>query len=185
MQVLGGRVERYGFLESLACAPAGIIFGQIANGDVDNVKKGLQNIMEKRVKRTSLNIAVEGDHGPSTPNSHQVVELVVYSEAVYGLLDSGAIPNVMSDKLANKLRLYLSRTERRIIVADGTSGSCAGSISGIPVSFGSIVMHLDFLVVSSVPYDLIIGAPMLVEMRACIDMYQQTVTIRNHGKAEY
>ena len=55
---------------------------------------------------------------------------------------------------------------------------------GIPVSFGSIVMRLDFLVIASVPYDLIIGAPKLVEMRACIDMYHQTVTIRNYGKTE-
>ena len=122
MQVLGDRVERYDFLKSLACAPAGITFGQIANGDVDNVKKELQKIIAKKVKRTSVNVAGEGDRGPSPPNRHQVVELAVYSEAVYGLLDSGAIPNVMSDKLANKLRLELSPTERRIIVADGTSG---------------------------------------------------------------
>ena len=72
--------------------------------------------------------------------------------------------------------------ERRIIVADGTSGSSGGSISGIPVNFGSIVMGLDSLVITSVPYDLIIGAPTLMEMREWIDMYYQTVTTRNHGK---
>ena len=101
----------------------------------------------------------------------QVVESAVYSEAVYGSLYSGDIPNVMSDKLANKLRLELSQTDRRIIVAGGTSGSWAGSISGIKVSFGSIVMRLDLLVITSVPYNLIIGAPTLVDKRACIDMY--------------
>ena len=46
-------------------------------------------------------------------------ELSVYSEPVYGLLYSGAIPNVMSDTLAKKLRLQLSPTKRRIDVADG------------------------------------------------------------------
>ena len=100
------------------------------------------------------------------------------------MFDSGAIPNVMIDKSANKLRLELSPTEIRVIVADGTSGICAGSISGIPVSFGSIVMRLDFLVIASVPYDLIFGASTLVEMRACTDMYHQTVSVRNHGKTE-
>ena len=107
-----------------------------------------------------------------------------HSSFVYGLLDSGAIPNVMSDKLANKLRLELSPMERHIIVTDGTSGSCAGSISGVQVRFGPIVVRLDFLVIASVPYDLTVGAPTLVEMRAWIDMYHQTVTIRNHGKTE-
>ena len=90
----------------------------------------------------------------------------------------------MSDELASKLRLELPPTERRMIVADGTSGICAGSISGIPVSFGPIVMRLDFLVIASVPYDLIISVLTLVEMCACIDMHQKTITIRNHGKIE-
>ena len=81
------------------------------------------------------------------------------------------------------LRLELSPTERRIIVTDGTSESCAGSISGITVSFGSIVMRLD-LAIASVPFDLIIGALTLVETHAFADVYQQTVTIRNRGKTE-
>ena len=80
------------------------------------------------------------------------------------MLESGAILNVMPNKLADKLKLELSPTKRRIIVADGISESCAGSISWIPVSFGSIVMWLDRLVIASVSYDLIIGAPTLVGM---------------------
>ena len=129
------------------------------------MKKELQKIIAKKVMRTSVNVAGEYDRGPSPPNRHQAAELAMYSEAVYGLLDSGAISNVMSDKLANKLRLELSPTERRSIFADGTLGSCA---SGMPVSFGSIVMNLDLLVIASVPYDLIISSSTLVEMRACI-----------------
>ena len=143
MQVLGERVERYDFGKSLASTAAGITFGQTANGDVDYVKKELQKIIPKKAKRTSMNIAGEGERGTSPQNSHQVVELAVYSEAVYGLLDSGAIPNVMSDMLSSRLRLEFSPTERRVIVADGTSGSYAGSTSGVPDSFGSIVMRLD------------------------------------------
>ena len=52
MQVLGERVERFDFLKSLACASAGITFEQIANGDVDNVKKVLRKIIAKKVQRT-------------------------------------------------------------------------------------------------------------------------------------
>ena len=98
------------------------------------------------MKRTSVNIAREGDRSPLHPTLHAAVELAVYSEVVHGLLDSGAILNVVSDKLANKLRLELSPTKRSIIVADGNSGSCAGSILGIPLSFVSTVMRLDSLV---------------------------------------
>ena len=45
-------------------------------------------------------------------------------------------------------------------------------------------MRLDFLAIASVTYDLIIGTPTLVEMRACIDMYHETVTIRNNATTE-
>ena len=184
MQLLGERVEWYDLLKSLTCSSAGIGLGQIANGDVDNVKKELQKIIAKNVKRTSMNVAGKGNRGLSHPSRQQLVELAVNSEAVYGLFDSGDIANVMSEKLANKLRLVLPPTERHIIVADGTSRSCAGSISGIPVSCGSIVMRLDFLVIASVLYDLIISALSLVDMQAGIDMYHRTVTIRNHGETE-
>ena len=64
MQMLGERLERYYFFKSLACASAGITFGQIANGDVDNVKKELQKIIANKVKRTSVNVAGESDRGP-------------------------------------------------------------------------------------------------------------------------
>ena len=63
MQALGERVERSEFLKGLACTPAGSTLGQIANRDVDNVKKELQKIIAKKVKRTSVNVAGEGDQG--------------------------------------------------------------------------------------------------------------------------
>ena len=96
------------------------MFGEIANGDVDNVKRDLQKIIDKKVKRTSVDVSGESGRSPSPPKRHQVVEVVVYSEAVCDLLDSGAIPNLMSCKLAKNLRRELSPADRRIIVADGT-----------------------------------------------------------------
>ena len=51
IQALDVRAERYDFLNSLVRAPAGITFGQIANGDVDKVRKELQKIMAKKVTR--------------------------------------------------------------------------------------------------------------------------------------
>ena len=50
MQALVERIEHYDVLKSLACPPAGTAFGQVANGDVDNVKKGLERINAKKWK---------------------------------------------------------------------------------------------------------------------------------------
>ena len=80
------------------------------------------------MKKNSVKVLGEDDRGLSLPNRYQVVNLAACSESVYVFLYSAAIPNVMSDKFANKLRLELSSTESRIIFADETLGSCVGSI---------------------------------------------------------
>ena len=82
MRILGERVERYDLFNSLVCTPAGITPGQIVNGDVDCVKKELHKIFANNTKRTSMNVAGEGDRGASYPKRRQIVELATYSEAV-------------------------------------------------------------------------------------------------------
>lgn len=94
----------------------------------------------------------------------------MYSESIYGLLDSGDKLNVMSNSLVKRLRLQLTPTNRRFIVADGTLESCAGIISKVHIRFGDIEMFFDFMVIDSVPYELIIGSPALAENFKCIDM---------------
>ncbi len=66
------------------------------------------------------------------PNRHQFVQLAVYSEPVFGLLASEAIPNVMLGRLANELKIILNPTESRIIVADGPTEGCKGIASDVP-----------------------------------------------------
>ena len=85
MQVVGKSVERCDFLKSFAYAPARITFGQMENGDVDDGKKQLQKMIAKKVLRSSVNVSKEADRRPATQNRHQVVELAVYSEALYSL----------------------------------------------------------------------------------------------------
>ncbi len=80
-----------------------------------------------------------------------------------------------SDTLAEKLRLNLSPTKRRIVVGDGSTGDCAGVLEEILVSFGDIVVRLNFMVIKSFPYDLIIGSPTLFDMCACMYLYHQAV----------
>ena len=151
---------------------------------MDKVRKELQIIITKKVTSSSVNVTGEVNQKKVPPNRHQFVKLAVYSEPVFWLLDSGAIPNVMSDSLAEKLRFQLSPTKRRIVVADGSTGDCAGILQEILVSFGDIAARLDFMVIKSLPYHLIIGSPTLVDMCACIDLYHQKVKVRKDGKTE-
>ncbi len=59
IQALGERTERYDLRNSLATAPAGITFEQIATGDVDKFRKELHKIIAKKVTRSSVNVTGE------------------------------------------------------------------------------------------------------------------------------
>lgn len=110
---------------------------------MDDVRKDLQKVLSGKANKSSLNVAVEeGGEKFAPPKRHQVVRLTVYSEPVYALLDTGAINNVMSLRLANKLKLDIVPAARRIIVADGTSGGCEVIVMNVPVEFGEIVVRL-------------------------------------------
>ena len=92
-------------MSSLAQASSGITFGQIARGDVDNVRRDLQKILSGKVRNSAVHVTNEEednavDHSP--PHRHQVIRVTVYSEPFYALLDSGAMPNVMSMKFDKK-----------------------------------------------------------------------------------
>ena len=184
VQEMTKRVEQYDLVTSLAQASAGITFGQIARGDVDDVRKELQEVFSAKGKKKSVNAVGEHGNGFVPPNRHQVVRLTVHSEHVYALLDSGAIPNVMSLELARKLKLELRPSSRRIIVADGSTNACEGIVDSVPVGFGNIVKKLRFMVIKSVPFHLIIGAPTLVLMCTSIDLYHHTVKIWYSGQTE-
>ncbi len=74
-----------------------------------------------------------------------------------GISNSRAISNVVSDTLAEKLRLKLSSTKKRIVVAEEFTGDCADVLEEIPVSFGNSFLRLDFMVTKSSPYNSNIG----------------------------
>ncbi len=75
-----------------------------------------EKIIAKKITTASVNVTSEEKQMKVLPNRNQVVKLAVYSQPVHFLLDSGDIPNVMSDSLAEKLKLQLSPTKRRIVV---------------------------------------------------------------------
>ncbi len=79
------------------------------------MRNELQKIIAKKVTRPEVNVTSKDGERKFLPNRHQVVKITVYSERVYGLLDSGAIPNVMSDTLAEKLRLKLARRRSALL----------------------------------------------------------------------
>ena len=90
-----------------------------------------------------------------------MVSVKVYGTYAQALLDSGAVPYLMSVSLAGVHPLSLEPRTKRITVTDGSNAVVRGFLERIPVSFGTLAVHFDFIVVEVTPVDVIIGCPAL------------------------
>ena len=86
--------------------------------------------MSSTVKITSLYLAgeVQDEHVP--PNRHQLDVNTLF----YALLGSDAVPDIMSRRLAENLKLTIEPTNRRIIVANQDSGDFQGVVNSVPLA---------------------------------------------------
>ncbi len=74
--------------------------------------------------------------------------LKAYGKEVYTLLDSGAIPNVMSRSLADSLHLSPLTTSRRIQGVAGHVEGKLGVVEDVSVDFDGVIVPITFLVSS-------------------------------------
>ena len=106
-----------------------------------------------------------------------MITVQVYGTDAQALLDSGAVPNIMSPYLVKRRSLTPESTKKHITVADGKSFPCFGSLRQVPVSSGGLVSKMDILVVTGTPFDVIVGMPSLEELQTCIDRGPQHVQV--------
>ena len=163
-------------LPELARAPFTPKFGQLIRGDADEAKSEIRRLFSSKIGRS-----VYAQVG-SLPRRLKVVSVLVYGTETQALLDSGAIPNLMSDRLAVLLFLSPEATTKKITVADETAAKVHGTVGKVPVSFAGLKNQLDFLVVEGNSFDVIIGCLALEELQGCLDLGQQQVTITVNGK---
>ncbi len=182
--VLAKRVEKYDLINNLAQAQTGITLGHIARGDIDFAKKELQKILSSKMGRTIVSFAGKDEVRGVSMSRHLLVRVLVYSESMMALFDSGAIPNVMSHKMANKIYLRRQPTNRCIKVANCASEKCVGTLNEVLISMGELVVPMDFLVLEETPYDILIGLPTMIQLRSRTDYYRVVLKIHYGGDSE-
>ncbi len=112
---------------------------------------------------------------------HLLVRVEVYSESTMALFDSGDIPNVMSHRMVQKLHFLMQLINRPIKVASCASEKCVGTLNEVPISLDELVVPMDFLVPEETPYDILIGLPTMIELRAQPDYYCMVLKIHYGG----
>lgn len=168
-------VGKYKVLEEPARAPSGLTFGQLIRGDADDAKVEIRKALAKGA-RAGRSVIAQAEDG-AQHRQLKVVTVRMYGTPTQALLDSGAVPNLMSACLADTLYLSPLPTRKSITVADGHSTVSRGFLTGVHVSFGNVPVSFNFLVVDGTPFDIIIGCPALEMLQARIDMGEHHVTV--------
>ena len=146
-------------------------FCELIRGDAEAAKKEIGRLFSKQRSRPRA----YASHVDTRPKRLSLVTVRVYSTVAQALLDSSAVPNLISPKLVSHLCLTPRPSKKRITVADGGNAPCNGVLLQVPTSFGELTVNLDYLVVEGTPFDLIIGLPSLEKPQACIDVGKQHV----------
>ncbi len=59
-----------------------------------------------------------------------------------------------------------------------------GTLNEVPISMGELVVPMDFLVLEETPYDILIGLPTMIQLRARPDYYRMVLKIHYGGDSE-
>jgi len=169
-------VKRYNVMEELSLAPCGLSFGQLLRGDAEDAKKMLKKLLRSDSKLRFMATSI-----PTEPRRLKLVTATVRGMRIQALLDSGAVPNIISTRVTEQLDIDVTPTSRRITVADGSSTGAHGTAEGVTIRFGDMRVRVDFLVIDGPPFDLIIGCPTLEKLEAQLDFGKQVVRFHHDG----
>lgn len=95
--------------------------------------------------------------------------------------DSGAVSSLISENLVAGPGLKIVPTTRRITVADETVPNTWAPVDRISILFGYWKVDMDFLVMIDLVSDAINGLPAMKELRTCINLGNQRVSVQFRG----
>lgn len=75
----------------------------------------------------------------------EFAKLGICGTEVHFLMDSGAIPNVLSKALCLLLGLTPEKSKKIITTATGDTSAVLGALKNLPISFDHVVELVDFL----------------------------------------
>ena len=105
-----------------------------------------------------------------------LVRVREHAESKLALFDSGAIANVMSRKIVDKLHIRMMPKTRRIKFAYCAFEKYMGHLHD--------EVSLKFLAIGIFPYDVIIRLPTMIKLRARLDYYRIILQVHFLGDSE-
>lgn len=156
---------------------------QLIRGYSDKAKTDVRRLKSRSATvRRSFTASVAP---PKTRTSSLKVALSkVCGSHTKALLDSRAVPKLISEDLCNTLDLAADRNPTGLTVVDGQQARSAGSVSKVANFFDHLHTYMDFHDLKNALFDVTTGVPALEELRGC--MYfglKQVILLADDEKA--
>ena len=175
------RAPPYDVVTALANTPSGLTFGQLARGDADTAKPKICSLLSSPRPRPLLATGPY-EEPPALPRKHRKITGVLRGVEVPIVLDTGAIPNLMSEEMMQKLGLQLTRVGGRLKLAKNLIVECAGAIEDLPVTLGVLTISMTFTIFADATYPILVGNPTLESLYYRICSRTQCLSLIYHGE---
>lgn len=105
-------------------------------------------------------------------------KLTINGEEIDAIIDSGAGPNVITNKLRKRLNIPIkTKSNERFILADGTGKASLGKAEIFIEIDEECEISIEAEIIDSNAKELIVGNDALVELKANIDYESESMTI--------
>ena len=132
------RTSQYDVAQELTDANSGLTVGQLLRGDAIDAQKEMKKLFKNSTSSRAVGTIRPSPSG--IPRVLLVVPVKIFGTEWWALLDTGAVPNIISKRMIEHLSLSPEETQRRITVADGSSSKCDGVVAEVPIAFDTNVV---------------------------------------------
>lgn len=164
---MGACAAMYDVVAELANASSNLTFGQLVRGDGDEAKADIPRLLSRgsrveakadirrllsRGSRVCRSSTAAVAAAKTRSRRLKVVETKVYGYETKALLDSGAGPSLISEKVFDKLNLEVDRNPVGLTMADGQRARLIRAFREVSVSFNHLLLTMDFYVMENPPF---------------------------------
>lgn len=170
------QINKYVVASDHANAFTGLSVERIWRGDSVEAQKELCKLLCSTMSRCRVNAA----NKPADLQKRILKLCLVHvcgSECL-ALLDTGAVPNIISNILLNRLGINAKTTKITITVASAANTKYTALIHDIHVMFGEVTTHMKLLVIERVQVDKLIGVTKLEQLKASVDLGDQFLDLK-------
>lgn len=142
-------------------------------GDADRAQKNLRKAIKDQSVRKNVVVPLT-----SAPKRLIIVIVQIHGHQTQALLDSGAVPNLLSTDIRDRMGTEMKDSLKKLTVANGDVSGTVGSVTELRVGFDQFQVLLSFLAIDNPSFEVIIGLLTLKTLQAGIHLGTQTVTVR-------